>query len=322
MRKNLSISNFSLYLSAITNFNGSIQAIISAFVNISNNGQYLQDYFDFIDIETNDVNGGRALPENLKNERCSFTLKNVSYRYPHKDDYALKNVNLDIGAGEKIAIVGENGAGKSTLVLLLMRMIEPTEGQILLNGIDIREYDIGEYRKLFSTVFQDYKLFSFTIRDNITALKDKESDSINKVLTSVDLKKKVESLSRGVDTYLDKLYDNDGVRLSGGESQRLAIGRALYKDAPIYVLDEPTASLDPKMEHEIYTKFKLITEGKTTFYITHRMASTHFCDRIIVLKDGNVVEIGSHRDLMKLHGYYADLYQLQSQYYSEDEKDE
>lgn len=322
VRYDLSIANFSLFLSAITNFNRSIQSIISAFVNISNDGQYLQDYFDFMDIQTvRDVEEA-SLPEISNHEMYSFTMENVSYRYPHKEDYALRNINLKIKAGEKLAIVGENGAGKSTLVLLLMRMIEPTEGRILLNGTDIRQYHIEEYRKLFSTVFQDFKLFSFTIQDNITSLEEPNLPLAVQVAENVGLEKKITSLRKGMDTYLDKLYDNEGVLLSGGEAQRLAIARALYKNAPIFVLDEPTAALDPKMEHEIYAKFREITEGKTTFYITHRMASTHFCDRIIVLKEGNIIETGSHKELIKEKGYYNELYQMQAQYYSEtDEKE-
>ena len=198
-----------------------------------------------------------------------------------------------------------------------MRMVEPTEGKILLNGVDIREYDEREYRNLFSTVFQDYKLFSFTSQDNITALNDVNTLQMESAIDRSGIRKKISALDKGVNTYIDKLYDNDGVILSGGESQRLAIARALYKDAPIYVLDEPTAALDPRMENEIYMKFRDITEEKTTFYITHRLASTHFCDRIIVLKDGEIEEIGSHSELMRSGGYYAELYNMQAQYYME-----
>ncbi len=322
LRNRLSISNFSFFLSAILNFNGSIQSIISSFVEISNNGQYLQDYFEFMDIKTNADRTGLALAETIEKKVYAFTFENVSYRYPKKDDYALKNINLELKTDEKLAIVGENGSGKSTLVMLLMRIIDPTEGRILLNGVDIRDYDLEEYKKLFSTVFQDYKLFSFTIRDNITSLTDAEPARLTQVVAEVGLDQKLSSLKKGVDTYLDKLYDNEGVLLSGGESQRLAIARALYKNAPIFVLDEPTAALDPRMEHEIYTQFKTMTEEKTTFYITHRLASVRFCDRVIVLRDGQVAEMGPHYDLIQANGYYAELYHLQAQYFSESEQDE
>lgn len=314
---NLSIANFSMFLAAIYNFNSSIGAMIGTFENMSADGRYLQDYFDFLDLKTmkdNAIDKPLMLPERSE---YSFTFDNVSYKYPHQEDFALRNVNLEIKSNEKIAIVGENGAGKTTLTMLLMRIVEPAEGRILLNGIDIRDYDENEYRKLFSTVFQDYKLFSFSIQDNITALGTAESSSITDVVERAGLEQKIASLSKGVDTYIDKLYDNDGVVFSGGESQRLAIARALYKNAPIYVLDEPTAALDPRIENDIYTKFQDITAGKTTFYITHRLASTQFCDRIIVLKDGGVAEFGSHRELMGKDGYYAELYNMQAQYYTE-----
>lgn len=251
----------------------------------------------------------------------AFTFDNVSYRYPQKDDYALKNINLELKPDEKLAIVGENGSGKSTLIMLLMRIIDPTQGRILLNGVDIRDYDLEEYKKLFSTVFQDYKLFSFTIKENITALSEEDSARLTNVIAEVGLDQKLASLRKGVDTYLDKLYDNEGVLLSGGESQRLSIARALYKNAPIFILDEPTAALDPRIEHEIYTQFKTMAEGKTTFYITHRLASVRFCDRVIVLREGQVVEMGSHYDLIKANGYYAELYHMQAQYFTESERD-
>ena len=288
---------------------------------MSANGRYLQDYFDFMDMKALKDKGGKeplTLPEH---KAYSFVFDNVSYKYPHQGNYALRNVSLEIKGNEKIAIVGENGAGKTTLTMLLMRIVEPAEGRILLNGVDIREYDEDEYRKLFSTIFQDYKLFSFSIQDNITALADAQPSLAADVVKRAGLDRKISSLSKGVDTYIDKLYDNDGVVLSGGESQRIAIARALYRNAPIYVLDEPTAALDPRIENEIYTKFRDITAGKTTFYITHRLASTHFCDRIIVMKDGGVEEFGSRHELMGRNGYYAELYNMQAQYYVENAKE-
>ncbi len=314
----LSIADFSMFLTAILEFNGCIQSIVGFFTDISANAPYLQDYFDFMKLKTmNDKSGGelRRLPE-VGHYRITFD--NVSYRYPQQMVWALSNISLEVKSGEKIAIVGENGAGKTTMVLLLMRLIDPSQGRILLNGVDIRSYDENEYRTLFSTVFQDFKLFSFTIEENITALAKADSVQVERAVESAGLTNKVSSLGKGVKTYIDKLYDNEGVALSGGEGQRLAIARALYKNAPIYVLDEPTAALDPRIENDIYTRFKDITDGKTTFYITHRLASTHFCDRIIVLKNGRIEETGSHKELMRKNGYYAELYNMQAQYYTED----
>jgi ABC-type multidrug transport system fused ATPase/permease subunit len=321
LKRSLSIANFSMFLTSILEFNGCIQSIVSFFTDISASAPYLQDYFDFMNLKTmNDKLDGELyrLPETGS---YRITFDNVSYRYPHQELYALENISFDVKSGEKIAVVGENGAGKTTMVLLLMRLIDPTKGRIYLNGVDIRNYDENEYRTLFSTVFQDFKLFSFTIEENITALAKTEPDQVERAVEGAGLTKKVSSLSKGAKTYIDKLYDNEGVSLSGGEGQRLAISRALYKNAPIYVLDEPTAALDPLIENDIYARFRDITERKTTFYITHRLASTHFCDRIIVLKNGGIEEMGSHRELMRENGYYAELYNMQAQYYTEDIKE-
>lgn len=313
----LSIANFSMFLTAILNFNECIQSIVNSFSEISSNAPYLQDYFVYMSLKTMNEESNLKLNEVLKTTEYKIVFDNVYYKYPHQETYSLKNINFEIKHGEKIAIVGENGAGKTTMVLLLMRLIEPTKGRILLNGVDIRKYNVCEYRKLFSTVFQDFNLFSFTIEENITALNETNLTQFEKAIRCVGLSKKISSLDNGVKTYIDKLYDNKGVTFSGGEGQRLAIARALYKDAPIYVLDEPTAALDPIIENEIYTKFKDITECKTAFYITHRLASTHICNRIIVLKSGRIVEVGNHKELMKRNGYYAELYNMQAQYYSE-----
>ena len=314
---NLSLANFSMFLNAIYDFNTSIGGVIGTFEDIAANGRYMEDYLDFMDLGIIKDSKSRNILSLPENKGVTFVFDNVSYQYPHQDGYALRNVNLEINNHEKLAIVGENGAGKTTLIMLLMRIVKPTEGRILLNGVDICNYDEGGYRKLFSTVFQDYKLFSFSILDNITALNNIESSLVMDVIKRSGLEEKIASLRKGVDTYIDKLYDNDGVILSGGESQRIAIARALYKDAPVYVLDEPTAALDPRIESDIYSKFKDITVGKTTFYITHRLASTRFCDRIVVLKDGRIAENGSHRELMNKNGYYAELYNMQAQYYVE-----
>lgn len=317
VQKTLSLANFSMFLSAIYNFGSCIETMISSFENISTNGKYLQDYFDFMNLKTIKEKSNTKPQPITEKESFSFTLDNVSYKYPNQEVFALRNVSFDIAPNEKIALVGENGAGKTTLVMLLMRLVKPTEGKIFLNGVDIWSYDEDEYWKLFSTIFQDFTLFSFTIRDNITALDAVEPERVQDAILSTGLYQKIQSLNKGVDTYIDKIYDNSGVILSGGESQRLAIARALYKNAPIYILDEPTAALDPRIEHELYTKFENITNGKTAIYITHRLASTHFCDRIVVMRNGRVEEIGTHSDLLSKKGYYAELYNMQAQYYVE-----
>lgn len=316
VQKSLSIANFSMFLSAIYNFSSCVETMFSSFENISANGRYLQDYFDFLNLKTMRDKFDREPQSVPESEPLSFVIDNVSYKYPNQDNYVLKDVSFEVRPNEKIAFVGENGAGKTTLVMLLMRFMKPTEGRIMLNGVDIWDYDENEFRKLFSTVFQDFNLFSFTVSDNITAFDDVITLKLQNVISRVGLEPKITSLSKGTETYIDKIYDNEGVIFSGGESQRLAIARALYKNAPIFVLDEPTAALDPRMENEIFTRFKNITDGKIAFYITHRLASTHFCDRIIVMKNGSVNAIGSHSELMSENGYYAELYNMQAQHYA------
>ena len=269
---------------------------------------------EYIDIPTfAEQKKGELLP--LK--KYSFTFDNVSYKYPNQTDYAIRNLNITIDNNEKIAIVGENGAGKTTFILLLMGLVEPTEGKILLNGIDIKEYSIDSYLKIFSTVFQDYKLFSFRVCDNVSALDESEGAerNVNIAVEKVGLNNKVDTLKYGINTFINHIFDSEGVVFSGGESQRLAIARALYKNAPVVILDEPTAALDPRIEHDIYTKFDDISKNKTTIYITHRLASTQFCDKVIVLKNGCLEAVGSHRNLIKKCTYYSELYNMQAEYF-------
>ncbi|CCY08048.1 aBC transporter ATP-binding protein [Coprobacillus sp. CAG:698] len=320
VNKNLSIAEFSVFLAAVVNFNGSIQRIFTSHLQINNNGQYLKDYFEFMKI--NNIEEDESVKQDLIVRKYNIIeFKNVSYRYPNQENYAIKNLSLKFNTGEKLSIVGENGSGKTTLVMLLMRMIDPTEGEILFNGINIKNLKIDEYRKLFSTVFQDFKLFAFTIKENVSALSSERREDIdkkvNKALYSIGLGEKINSLPKGIYTYIEQIYDKDGILLSGGESQRIAIARALYKDSPIFILDEPTAALDPRVEYEIYSKFEEFTQNKTILYITHRLASTKFCNKIVVLKKGEVIELGTHNELMKMNGYYSELFNMQAQYYIE-----
>lgn len=313
------VGDFSLYLSTIRTFNSSVQGLLTSYLDILNNGQYLKNYFEFMNLPTM-LEDKKA--DIFVGDSMVFTFDDVSYKYPGQDNYVLKNINIEINAGEKLAIVGENGAGKTTLVMLLMRMFNPTEGRILLNGTDIRQFSAEEYFRMFSTVFQDFKLFAFQIKDNVSSLDESGRDvgqRVNLAIDKVGLRPKIDSLKKGINTYIDKIYENDGVLLSGGESQRIAIAQALYKDAPVIILDEPTASLDPRVETEIYTKFDKITTGKTAIYITHRLGSIRFCDRAIVLKDGHLLDIGSHDELMHNCPHYAELYNMQAQFYTNSE---
>ncbi len=231
----------------------------------------------------------------------------------------LKNINLTLKSGMKLAIVGLNGAGKTTFIKLLCRFYDVNQGEILLDGININQYDYKEYTKLFFAIFQDFKLFSFSIRDNIACgQEDVKAEDIEKVIRTVGLAEKIETLEHGIETMIYKEFDETGIEPSGGEQQKLAIARALYRKAPIIILDEPTAALDPIAEMEFYTQVNQIAADNTTIYISHRLSSCKFCDRIIVFKNGKVTETGTHDELVQfLNGEYATMYETQAQYYKE-----
>ncbi len=256
-----------------------------------------------------------------------FEFKDVEFAYPGSDVKVLKGVNLTIEAGEHLSIVGLNGAGKTTFVKLLCRLYDPTGGVILMDGIDIREYDYESYMREFAPVFQDFKLFAFTFKENVMLTdaltgdginKEEENQLLNEIFEKVGLTEKVKTLEKGADTYVFKHYDKDGIEPSGGEQQKLAIGRALYKNSPVVILDEPTAALDPVAEYEIYKKFEELVGGKTAVYISHRLSSCKFCDKIAVFSEGIISEYGTHANLVNQEdGLYAKMFAAQAQYYAE-----
>jgi ABC-type multidrug transport system fused ATPase/permease subunit len=231
----------------------------------------------------------------------------------------ISHFNLQINGGSKIALVGINGAGKTTLVKLLAGLYYPTEGEILINGRSIRDYNIEEYYRLIAVVFQDVEILAFTIAKNIAACSDDmiNYERVRKCLEMAGLKDKIDELRDKENTYLTQSIDKDGIMLSGGQMQKLMLARALYKDSPIIILDEPTAALDPIAESEIYEKYNDLTRGKTSLFISHRLSSTKFCDRIIFLENGSIVEDGTHRQLMDKGGRYAEMFEIQSHYYKE-----
>lgn len=318
IKKEISVAEFSAVAVAVRTFSSCMNDMLDSFTDIEKNSMHLKDYFEFIQIKSKFKKSGNRKIEASKFE---IVFKNVSFKYPESEVYALKNLNLKIRNGEKISIVGENGSGKTTFVKLLLRLYDPTEGNIYINNINIKDIKYENYLDLFSTVFQDYKLYAFTIKDNIQMFnKDRnESENDNKhimnILEKLNIKDRIESLENGLDTYLYRIFDENGVELSGGQNQKIAIARAIYKNAGIFVLDEPTAALDPRAEHEIFNDFNNMVQGKTAIYISHRLSVSLLADRIIVLKNGLIVEEGKHKDLIDRNGLYAELFNLQAQYY-------
>lgn len=244
-----------------------------------------------------------------------IAFQDVSFRYPGSEAYALRHINLTIRSGEKLAVVGRNGSGKTTFIKLLCRFYDVTEGQILLNGIDIRQYSKESLQKLYSVVFQDYKIFSTTLAQNVSASNAYDEQRLYASLDKANMKDRVLKMEKREQTYLYKDLDQSGVEISGGEAQKLALARALYKDAPVVILDEPTAALDPIAEYEIYNRFNSFVEGKTAIYISHRLSSCAFCDKIAVFHQARLEELGTHQELLAQNGKYAELWHAQAVYY-------
>lgn len=310
----LPIGDVLLYAGSVTRAMSDLQTFLATGSEFDYINSYLSTYEDFIAQPSMAYDG--TLPiEKRDDSQYEFAFHDVSFSYPGTNIPVLEHVTLSFAVGEKTALVGRNGAGKTTLIKLLCRLYEPTSGYITLNGIDIRKYSYKEYTQAFSVVFQDFHLFSLPLDENIAAGTEIDEAALQSSLAKVGLTDRVQQLPQGVRT---RLYNNNGsgVDLSGGEAQRTAIARALYKDAPFVILDEPTAALDPIAEAEIYEQFSQMTAGKTAVYISHRMSSCKFCDRIIVLDHGRIAEDGTHDTLLANHGIYANLYETQAQYYT------
>ena len=251
----------------------------------------------------------------LFRSNASIEFKNVYFKYPNTDRYVLENINLVISAGQSLSIVGVNGSGKTTMVKLLCRLYEPTSGVILINDRNVNDMPFEEYIGYIGAVFQDFKLFSFTVADNVSFDEDKNSDEITKCIIKSGLEYKLEQLPKGLETNINNEFDSEGMEFSGGESQKLAITRALYKHAPVMILDEPTAALDPLAEYDIYSRFNDIVMNKAAIYISHRMSSCQFCDKIAVLDKGQIIQYGKHKELVKEEGLYSQMWNIQKKYY-------
>ncbi len=314
----LSAPEFLLYFTAVSGFTNWVTGIMDKFATLRRECMELSQTMEFINLpEPFRFEGGKAIPERKHSGR-ELRLEHVSFRYPGAEWDTLHDVDLTLRPGEKLAIVGLNGAGKTTLVKLLCGFLDPTEGRILMDGKDIREFDRREYYSLFSAVFQEFSVLDVTVAENVAQSADGvDTERVRECVEKAGLSELVEKLPNGIDTHVGRDVYLDGVQLSGGETQRLMLARALYRGGDVLVLDEPTAALDPIAENDIYMKYNEMTEGKTSVFISHRLASTRFCDRVIFLADGRIAEEGTHDELLRLGGGYAELFEIQSRYYRE-----
>lgn len=313
----ITIGAFTQYSGAMLKLSGGFQNVTWYNTQIKLINSYMSDFLDLMKMENSHAVGTIPVEKRLDGE-YEIEFRDVSFRYPGSEEMILKHVNCKINMKDKLALVGENGAGKTTFVKLLCRLYEPTEGVITLNGIDIRKYREEEYRELFGVVFQDFKLFAFPLWQNLVTAYERDDARVRDCLVRAGAAEFVEKLSDGTNTLLFKDREG-GVDISGGEAQKLALARALYKDAPFVVLDEPTAALDPVSEAQVYAGFHEMVKDKTSIYISHRMSSCRFCDDIVVFCKGRIVERGSHEELLERQGHYAGLWYAQAKYYVKEE---
>lgn len=314
----MSIAEFTVYLGVIAGFGKWITDIFAAINRLLANNIIMNDAREFLEEKDDwEYGGNRPLLEGITH---TITLENVTFSYPDSETPTIHNLNLTINVGESIALVGMNGAGKTTLIKLICGLYTPSEGRILLDDVDIKEFNRKELYTLFSVVFQDVFAFAFPVAENIACCREEEfdKDRLEKSIELAGLSARIKKLNYQEKTVLLKDLDEEGVMLSGGEMQKLMLARALYKQSSIVILDEPTAALDPIAEREMYEKYASLTQGRTSIFISHRLSSTRFCDRVIFLKEGMVVEDGSHGSLMNLNGEYAKMFEVQAHYYQEE----
>jgi len=319
----ITIGGFIFLFSIIKSFSDWLLGIVAQIISLQKESLYIDYYRNYFE-EKDGLNRSKGLP---LPEKYGIQFKNVSFKYPDSEKYILKNINLHIHDKEKIAIVGINGAGKTTFTALMMNLLQPTEGEILLDGKNINEYNIDDYYSLFSSVFQDIFMVPATVKEIITGIPLEDITCINEeqfrfAIKKAGLEKTISELPNKENTHLVKGVYPDAIDLSGGQQQRLLLARALYKDAPITILDEPTAALDPIAESEIYSEYNKMTKDKTGVFISHRLASTRFCDRIILFENGETIEEGTHTELLSLNGRYKQMFTAQSSYYQEEKNNE
>lgn len=314
VKKLVSIGDFSMLISATSTLGACFDAIIRSFQEINKRSSYVQQYFDFMEYPDALQKGSLDIK---KDGDHLIEFKNVSFKFPRSEEYVLENVSITIPSGQHLAVVGLNGAGKTTFIKLLCRLYDVTSGEILVDGINIKDYAEEEYRKLMAVVFQDFKLFCFTLKENIAFDIEAQQNGIDEVLKLSGLYDDVQKMPRKELTYMWKGFEEDGIEFSGGQKQKAAIARALYKNAPIVILDEPTAALDPIAEADVYSKFNTtLAGGRTAIYISHRLSSCKFCDKIAVFSEKTIKEYGSHKELMKIkEGIYRNMFETQAKQY-------
>lgn len=311
----MSIADFSMYLTAIISLSMMLKSLVEDLTTIYVEGQYVNDFYDFLDADYGEKGGELKA---ITGDTLEIEFKNVSFKYPKTEKYILKNLNLKISKGERLAIVGVNGAGKTTLVKLMTGLFDVSDGDILINGISIKKFDKKALYSMFSVVFQEVNVIAYTIRENVACSSiNVDDERVWKALEKVGLKNKVQGFEKGLDQMMLKIIEEDGTEFSGGEQQKLAIARALYKNANMVIMDEPTAALDALAEAEIYQNFSELIQGKTAVYISHRLASTKFCDKIALFDKEGLCEYGNHEELMALQGKYYEMFSIQGKYYKE-----
>lgn len=308
----ITVGDLTFLSGSFNRLRSNLQSFFSRFTRISESALYLQDYFDFLDLKVEEQVGDfLPLPDTIKE---GFRVENLRFAYPGQEEEVLKGLNFNLAAGEKMAFVGQNGAGKTTLIKLFLRFYEPTEGAIYLDGININRFDVDAYRKRFGVIFQDFFRYEFTLRENIAVGKINEvfNDTLIDQATRKSLADEVvKVLPDGIEQQLGRRFNN-GMELSGGQWQKVALARAYMKDADVLILDEPTSALDALAEFEVFERFMALTEGKTSIIISHRFSTVRIADKILVLKDGQVLELGTHEELLANHGLYEELFNLQA----------
>jgi len=316
--RQIDLGGFVFYFGAIAGFSGWLSSVIGQFNSIVSHSVNIGRLRAYLEVEDRFNRGAGAALPTASDIPYEIEFKNLSYTYPEAQKPAIDDISFKIEKGERLAIVGENGAGKTTLVKLLCGLYYPTSGSVLLDGKNAKEYNIDEYYTQFSAVFQEIRLMPVPIVNYMSgSYENVDREKAYNALKLAGLDTAIDKLPNGMDTTLVKGIYDDGIDLSGGEKQKLMLARALYKDAPVVVLDEPTAALDPIAENEIYMKYADLTKGKTSVYISHRLSSTRFCDRIMFIQDGKIAESGSHAELMEKGGLYANMFEIQSHYYKE-----